>query len=79
MATLKNGQLSIDAYHFDSVGNAFTRKETVMIPLPAEFVPCAPGPDNQMRVYTKIVTSVDGFQKEYYVGQTVGELSALLS
>ncbi len=44
MATQAN-QLSIDVYMFNSAGNRFVRKETRVIPLPAVFTPCAPGPD----------------------------------
>jgi hypothetical protein len=75
MATVAN-QLSIDVYHFSSTGNAFVRKETKNIPLPAIFTPCAPGPDGMMRVYTKINYGVN-YQQEAYVGQTVAQLETL--
>jgi hypothetical protein len=75
MATIAN-QLSIDVYHFNSVGNAFVRKETMNIPLPAQFVPCSPGPDRAMRVYTKILYGPN-LSREAYVGQTVAQLEAL--
>jgi hypothetical protein len=76
MATQAN-QLSIDVYHFNSVGNAFVRKETTVIPLPAKFVPCAPGPDRAMRVYTKILFGPNNSQ-EAYVGQTIAQLQTLI-
>lgn len=75
MATQAN-QLSIDVYFFNSVGNAFVRKETKIIPLPAQFAPCAPGPDGQMRVYTKIVYGNP--PQEAYVGQTIAQLQTLI-
>jgi hypothetical protein len=71
-----NTVLTIDAYRFNSVGNAFVRKETISIPLPAQFVPCAPGPDGQMRAYSKILYGTN-FQQEAYVGQTVSQLNTL--
>lgn len=77
MATIAN-QLSIDVYHFNSVGNSFVRKETTIIPLPAKFVPCAPGPDNAMRVYSKILYGPN-YQQEAYVGQTVSQLNSLIT
>lgn len=76
MATIRN-ELSIDVYHFNSVGNAFVRKETQVIPLPAEFTPCSPGPDGLMRVYTKI--TYGNPPKEAYVGQTISELNSLIT
>lgn len=77
MATIAN-QLSIDVYHFNSVGNAFVRKETTIIPLPAKFVACSPGPDNAMRVYSKILYGPN-YQQEAYVGQTVAALNSLVT
>jgi hypothetical protein len=76
MATLAN-QLSIDVYRFNSVGNAFVRKETIIIPLPAQFTPCSPGPDRAMRVYSKIVFGQP--PQEVYVGQTVAQLQSLIT
>lgn len=78
MATISN-KLKIDVYHFASLGNAFVRKETKIIPLPAEFVPCSPGPDGAMRVYTKILYHEGGIAKEAYVGQTVAQLDTLIT
>jgi hypothetical protein len=77
MATIAN-QLSIDVYHFNSVGNTFVRKETTIIPLPARFVACSPGPDRAMRVYSKILYGTN-FQQEAYVGQTVSQLNSLIT
>ena len=77
MATIAN-QLTIDAYRFNSVGNQFVRKETVTIPLPAQFIPCSPGPDNAMRVYTKILYG-ENFQNEIYVGETISQLSTRIT
>ena len=77
MATIAN-QLSIDVYHFNSVGNTFMRKETQIIPLPARFVACSPGPDIAMRVYSKILYGTN-FQQEAYVGQTVSQLNSLIT
>jgi hypothetical protein len=76
MATQAN-QLSIDCYLFNSVGNAFVRKETRVIPLPAQFVPCSPGPDGTMKVYSKILYGTN-FQQEAYVGQTISQLQSLI-
>lgn len=76
MATQAN-ELSIDVYFFSSVGNAFVRKETQIIPLPAKFVPCAPGPDSRMRVYTKIIYGNP--PQEAYVSQTVAQLNSLIT
>lgn len=73
-----NTALSIDVYFFDSVGNQFVRKETIGIPLPAQFVPCSPGPDGQMSVYSKILYGTN-FQQEAYVAQTVSELAVLVN
>jgi hypothetical protein len=67
---------NVDVYYFNSTNNAFVRKETRSIPLPAEWVPCAPGPDRMMRVYSKILFGV-GFQQEAYVGQTCAQLDTL--
>lgn len=75
MATIAN-ELSIDCYYFNSVGNAFVRKQTEVIPLPAQFVPCSPGPDGLMRVYTKIVFGAP--PQERYVGQTIAQLQTLI-
>jgi len=75
MATQAN-QLSIDVYLFNSLGNAFIRKETQVIPLPAQFTPCAPGPDGRMRVYTKITYGTP--PKDAYVGQTIAQLNSLI-
>lgn len=79
MATIRN-VLFIDVYRFNSVGNQFVRKETVGLPLPfVAAVPCSPGPDGRMRVYTKItVGEPSGPPQDYYVGQTVSELAALV-
>lgn len=77
MATISN-KLSIDVYNFNSVGNAFTSKETRIIPLPAEFVPCSPGPDGLGTVKTKILYHEGGIAKEAYVGQSVQELNSLI-
>lgn len=77
MATIAN-ELSIDVYFFTSTGNAFVRKETQTIPLPVKVVPCAPGPDNMMRVYSKILYGVN-YQQEAYVGQTQAAVQALLT
>jgi hypothetical protein len=68
--------ITLDVYMFNSVGNAFVRKETRNIPLPAQWVPCAPGPDGAMRVYSKILFGVN-YQQEAYVGQTVAQLETL--
>jgi hypothetical protein len=76
MATISN-ELSIDCYYFNSVGNAFVRKQTEIIPLPAAFSPCAPGPDGRMRVYTKI--TFGNPPQERYVGQTVAQLQTLIT
>lgn len=76
MSTIRN-QLSIDVYHFNALGNAFVRKETDIIPLPAKFVPCAPGPDGQMRVYSKILYGPN-YSQEAYVGQSVEQLNSLI-
>jgi hypothetical protein len=75
MATQAN-QLTIDCYHFNSTGNAFVRKQTETIPLPAQFLPCSPGPDGAMRVYTKIVFGTP--PQERYVGQTIAQLATLI-
>lgn len=75
MATIRN-ELVIDVYHFNATGNAFVRKETQIIPLPAQFTPCSPGPDGQMRVYTKI--TYGNPPTDAYVGQTVAELNTLI-
>ena len=76
MAQIRN-ELSIDVYLFSSVGNAFIRKETQMLPLPfTSVVPCSPGPDNRMRVYSKITTGNP--PKDYYVGESVAQLGALV-
>lgn len=76
MATIRN-ELIIDVYRFSAVGNAFLRKETVGLPLPFDaMVPCSPGPDNRMRVYTKIVTGKP--PQDFYVGQSISELSSLI-
>ncbi len=75
MATISNELGPIDVYYFNSVGNAFVRKQTETIPLPAAFVPCAPGPDGRMRVYSKIIFGNP--PQEKYVGQTVAQLEAL--
>lgn len=75
MATQAN-QLSIDCYFFNSPGNVFVRKETQIIPLPAQFSQCAPGPDGAMRVYTKIVYGTP--PQERYVGQTIAQLQTLI-
>lgn len=75
MATIRN-ELVIDVYHFNSVGNAFVRKETQIIPLPAKFVSCSPGPDSMMRVYSKIIYGNP--PQEAYVGQSVDALNALI-
>jgi hypothetical protein len=77
MATISN-ELSIDVYYFSSVGNAFVRKQTEIIPLPAKFVPCSPGPDNRMKVYSKILYG-PGYLLEAYVGQTVSQLNSLIT
>jgi hypothetical protein len=79
MATIAN-QLSIDAYRFNATGNAFVRKETIIIPLPALFTDCAPGPDSMMRVYTKITYTLPGtnYVQEAYVGQTKSQLASLI-
>lgn len=76
MATISN-QLSIDAYRFNAVGNAFNRKETIIIPLPAIFTDCAPGPDRLMKVYTKIQYGPN-LSQEAYVGQTKAQLASLI-
>jgi hypothetical protein len=75
MATQAN-QLSVDCYHFNAVGNQFVRKQTEIIPLPADFVPCSPGPDGRMRVYTKIIFGNP--PQERYVGQTIAQLQTLI-
>jgi hypothetical protein len=77
MATIAN-QLSIDVYHFNGAGNAFVRKETQIIPLPAKFVACSPGPDGAMRVYSKILYGPN-YQQEAYVGQSVQALNSLVT
>jgi hypothetical protein len=73
-----NNSIVIDVYYFNSVGNAFVRKQTENIPLPIKFVPCAPGPDRAMRVYTKILYG-DHFQQEAYVGQSVAAVQTLVT
>lgn len=75
MATQAN-ELSIDCYYFNSVGNAFVRKQTEVIPLPAQFVPCNPGPDGRQRVYTKIIFGNP--PQERFVGQTIQQLQTLI-
>lgn len=77
MATIAN-ELTVDVYMFNSVGNSFVRKETRIIPLPAQFVPCSPGPDGAMRVYTKILYGTN-YQQEAYVGQTQSQLQTLIT
>lgn len=67
---------TVDVYYFNSTNNQFVRKETRNIPLPAQFVPCAPGPDQRMRVYSKILFGTN-YQQEAYVGQTVAALETL--
>lgn len=76
MATISN-ELSIDVYYFSSVGNAFVRKETKIIPLPAQFTPCSPGPDSAMRVYTKITYGNPPI--DAYVGQTIAQIQTLIT
>jgi hypothetical protein len=78
MATISNQILQIDAYLFNATGNAFVRKETQTIPLPVKIVPCSPGPDRAMRVYSKILYGVN-YQQEIYVGQSISQLQTLLT
>lgn len=66
---------NVDVYYFNSTGNQFVRKETRNIPLPAQWVPCAPGPDNMMRVYSKIIFGNP--PQIAYVGQTCAQLDTL--
>lgn len=76
MSTIRN-MISIDVYSFDTVGNRFLRKETNSLPLPfISAVPCSPGPDGLMKVYTKI--TVGNPPADYYVGQTISQLDALI-
>ncbi len=70
--------ISIDVYHFDAIGNKFTRKETTNIPMPAQVVR-ANSPDNSMRTYSKIIYNRNGVQTEAYVAQTVAQVTTLMN
>jgi hypothetical protein len=76
MSTIRN-MVALDCYLFNSVNNAFVRKETQMIPLPVtNMIPCAPGPDGKMKVYTKIIFGNP--PQERYVGETISQLQSLI-
>lgn len=76
MATIRN-TIFIDVYSFDTIGNAFLRKETMGLPVPFQAITdCRPGPDNAMRVYSKLTTGNP--PTDYYVGQTIAEIAALI-
>lgn len=68
-----NQSLAVLAYRFNSTNNRLVMTETIGIPLPAQFVPCAPGPDQSMRVYSKILYG-ENFQQVAYVPNAVSEL-----
>lgn len=69
--------ITIDVYHFNSVGNAFTGKETKLIPMPI-LSERSSGPDGQNRVKSKILYG-ENYQQEVYVGQSVEELATLIN
>lgn len=66
--------LAVLAYRFNSTNNRLVSTETIGVPLPAQFVPCAPGPDQSMRVYSKILYG-ENYQQVAYVPNTVAELT----
>lgn len=77
MATVKN-QIFLTVYRFNTVGNAFLRTEEIGLPLPfRSVVGCAPGPDNRMRVYSKI--TVGNPPQDYYVPQTTAQLATMVT
>jgi hypothetical protein len=75
MPSIKN-QIFLTVYRFNAVGNAFVRTEEIGLPLPfRSVVSASPGPDRTMRVYAKITTGNP--PQDYYVPQTVAQLSSL--
>ncbi len=76
MATIRNS-ISLDVYRFNATGNAFVRKETVVLPVPFQsVVPLPIGPDNLTYTYSKITVGTP--PQDYYIGQTISELNSLL-
>jgi len=70
---MAQSSISVLAYRFNSNNNKLVEVVTISVPPPFEVVPCAPGPDASMRVYSKILYGTN-FQQIAYTPDSVASL-----